>query len=683
MLVTLLTISFSIVIPVENLYSQSINSWYTDLDKWLADVVDEEDISLENLYEQLSEIHENPLNINTLTKEQLESLIFLSDAQIESILAYVYIYGPMKTLSELQLVENMDFDTRKLLNNFVYAGEVSVKGDLPRWKNIWKYGKHELITRVDVPFYRKAGYKEYSDSILNLYPNRQYLGNPYYHSVRYGFRYGNKVYFGLVAEKDAGEPFFAKGTNGYDYYSFYLMLKDIGRLKAFVAGNYRLRFGQGLVMNTDFSLGKATMLSSLGWGGNGIKKHSSTSESNAFQGMAATYQLWKMECTAFFSYRKQDANLNKEGFITTLKTDGMHRTPLEYSKKNNITNTLCGSNLAYHSGGYHFGLTAVYNVFNHMLKPGEQYYKRYYPRGSNFFTAGVDYAYFKHNLALSGETGMSKNGGLATLNSIQYQLSEDYKITLLQRYYSHNYWALYGNSFSENSNLQNESGVYLGLEAKPWEKWKLTGYVDFCYFPWVKYQVSNSSYAGEFFIKGVYSLNKRFITMVNYRCKVKEKDYMAADKHKYLASHVHHRLRYQQDYSPSGSFLLGTIIDYNRLQFMEKSGNGYMITQRVSWMPLLLPISLNASICYFNTDSYENRIGIYEHGLLYTFSFPSFYYHGIHGAATLHWVINKWLTTRVKISGTNYFNRPTIGSNTELINSSHREDVSIQLCCKL
>lgn len=41
---------------------------------------------------------------------------------------------------------------------------------------------------------------------------------------------------------------------GYDFYSFYLVLKKMGCIKTLALGRYRLRFGMGLVMNNNFSL---------------------------------------------------------------------------------------------------------------------------------------------------------------------------------------------------------------------------------------------------------------------------------------------------------------------------------------------------------------------------------------------------------------------------------------------
>ena len=86
------------------------------------------------------------------------------------------------------------------------------------------------------------------------------MGYAFYHNFRYTFRYSDKVYVGLTAEKDAGEPFFTgKNKKGYDYYSPYLLIRDMGRLKTLALGNYRLNYGYGLVMNTDFNMGKTTM----------------------------------------------------------------------------------------------------------------------------------------------------------------------------------------------------------------------------------------------------------------------------------------------------------------------------------------------------------------------------------------------------------------------------------------
>lgn len=64
-----------------------------------------------------------------------------------------------------------------------------------------KYGKQELSTRVDIPFYTKAGYQQYPAETLKKNPNKQYLGYGYYHNLRYSFHYRDQIYAGITAER--------------------------------------------------------------------------------------------------------------------------------------------------------------------------------------------------------------------------------------------------------------------------------------------------------------------------------------------------------------------------------------------------------------------------------------------------------------------------------------------------
>lgn len=147
--------------------------------------------------EELSNRLQEPVNINVATKRQLEEFPFLTEFQIENILAYVYIHGQMQTIYELQMVKTMDKQTIELLLPFVCVKVVEDASRYPSLKTILKYAKQEVLTRMDVPFYIRKGYE------------KNYLGPAVYHSLRYGFRYGDYLQAGIVGEKDAGEPFFA------------------------------------------------------------------------------------------------------------------------------------------------------------------------------------------------------------------------------------------------------------------------------------------------------------------------------------------------------------------------------------------------------------------------------------------------------------------------------------------
>lgn len=58
--------------------------------EWNEDISASEELEdWREKYEELSEIAEHPFNINTITKEELEQLPFLSDKMIENILYYI------------------------------------------------------------------------------------------------------------------------------------------------------------------------------------------------------------------------------------------------------------------------------------------------------------------------------------------------------------------------------------------------------------------------------------------------------------------------------------------------------------------------------------------------------------------------------------------------------------------
>lgn len=109
----------------------------------------------ENELEELSVRLHEPVDLNRATRQQLEQFPFLSDIQIEHLLAYIYVHGQMETLYELQLIEDMDRQTIQYLLPFVCIKAINNESSF-RWKTMlksaMKYGKNEVLTRIDIPF---------------------------------------------------------------------------------------------------------------------------------------------------------------------------------------------------------------------------------------------------------------------------------------------------------------------------------------------------------------------------------------------------------------------------------------------------------------------------------------------------------------------------------------------------
>ena len=669
----------SVVLPVNNLSAQHV---LEEIAEQLITNDEDNAYQWENLFEELSDLKENPLNINSATKEQLERFPFLNSQLIENILYYLYKYGAMVSINELMVVEDMDLATFRLLKPFITCQPLEEKTHTPTLKSILKYGKQELSARMDIPLYTRAGYQPFTSDYIKENPNKRYLGPSFYHNLRYKFRYTDKVYIGFTAEKDPGEPFFA-GNNkkGYDYYSPYFYIRDFGKIRALALGNYRLNYGYGLVMNTDFNMGKTTALNTLLNRESGIKKHSSTDEYNYFQGIAGSIQLSEhFTADAFYSYRQMDGIVDNR-FITSLKEDGYHRIPRDYEKKNSLTNQLIGSNIQYNGKNFELGLTAVYNFFNKVLNPTYRPYNKYYPRGSDFFNLGANYKFFLKKLTWMGEVAMDKDRRMAALNTLRYRPKANFQLIAMHRFYDVAYQSMYARSVGEGSMVQNESGFYLGMEADELWYFKLTAYIDFFYFPWKKYQMTKNGTRG---IDGViqldYSPTHELDMFIRYRYKNKFKDYNPAEGDKITLPYIQQKGRYQLTYSPNDELVLKTTADvvHNAYQHKDPS-KGFLIKQSIGYKLPKLPLQLDASVAWFKTDDYASRITVYEKSLLYSFSMPSFYGEGERFSFNTRYELNKHIVLQGKYACTHYRDREVISSGLEQIEGNLKSDLYFQV----
>ena len=654
-LVTLL-----LVLPL-GVKAQETHPWEQYLNQVMT-AEDAESEAWEQTYDLLCELEQHPIDINRVTREQLEELPFLSAQQIEGIMEYLWRYGRMESLSELQMVRQLDFAQRRQLTYFIYIDESEADNDrqqLPKVKDITKYGHNELVTSGRVPLYERKGDRD------------GYLGPPYRHWLRYQFSYGNQVKAGIVGAQDAGEPFLSKQNKwGYDYYSFYLQLRNIGRIESLVVGNYRVSLGMGLIMNNSFSLGKVAMLQNLGRVTYSVRAHSSRS-AGALRGLAATMDMGKgLRMTAFASYMYSDATLNKDGTVATVLDTDYHRTETEMNKKHNLNTLMIGGSLRYDDHGIHLGLNGIYTHLDRQLKPNTSVlYRRHYPQGSDFLNTSLDYGYACHRLALSGETAIDKSGHLATINTLSLHISDVVSIMALQRFYSYAYTSLDAQSYSDGGKVQNESGLYLGVTWKPNPALNLTAYTDYAWFAWAKYQVSQSSYSWDNLLQATLQKHS-WLFSARYRLRLRQRD--NTDKTD-LDNRWEHRTRVNADYSMKQWFVGHIQTD----GYLSKGNKGVMISGSMSLTHRWL--RLNGGAGYFHTDNYDSRLYLYEQGPLYTYSMTQFYGEGIRYWLMLRANIRKNLMLTIKGGVTNYFDRSTVGSSYQQVDRSSLADIDLQV----
>ncbi|KAA6335326.1 hypothetical protein EZS27_016431 [termite gut metagenome] len=632
---------------------------------------EDENISWENEIEELDERAANPVNLNGITKEELEQFPFLNDIQIENLLAYLYIHGEMQTVYELQLVEEMDKQTIRYLLPFVCVRPLENKELLRPFSEMLKYGRNELLTRLDVPFYKRKGYEN------------SYLGTPQYHSLRYSFRYRKNLYWGMTAEKDAGEPFFALYNKlGYDHYSFYFLFQNYRKLKTLAIGNYRLSFGQGLIISSDYIMGKTASASTVGTRKSGIKKHSSTDEYNYFRGIASAVNVGDFTLSTFYSHRSLDG-IATDTTLTSIQKTGLHRTQKEAERKEIFNLQLAGTNISFAKNQVKAGITGVYYFFDRPYKPQIREYSKYNMQGNNFYNAGVDYRFRLQRFLFLGEAAIGKGRGTAALNSVQYVSASGYKVMLLHRYYTYNYWAMFARSFSEGGYVQNEKGLYALVEGNPIRYWQFFASVDFFAFPWLKYGIDKPSSGFGSLMQLSYSPRKDLTMSLRYQYKKKDKNHTDAEKIKTVRPLHRHQLRCRLKYSPNDYFFLCTTIDYNQVypQGIPVS-QGFQFVQTLSYACPAFPVKTELQGGYFHTDDYESRVYSYEKGMIYSFYIPSFYGKGSRTTAHLRYDFHRNGMIIAKIGQTIYFDKSEIGSGADLIDNNKKLDLQMQLRVK-
>ena len=639
----------------------------------------ETELDFTSFYDDLMSLAENPILLNHTSKEELEKLQFLSQTQIENILYYLYRNSPMNSIYELQLIDGLDLtDIRRMLP-FVSLGDNNLIVKNIRFSEVIKYGKNELFFRLDKGLETKEGYRFYPDEDNNITDEngKKYLGDAFYTHLKYKFNFKDRIHAGITMEKDAGEQFWGDKNKGYDFYSAHFQINNIGKIKTLVLGDYRANFGQGLVLRTDFSMGKSSYVTNVTPHQSGLKKYSSTDEYNFFRGVGATLKFGKFDITSFYSNKMIDGTVDTlTNTFTSIKTDGLHRILNDFNKKQTINQQVVGGNIKFINNLLQVGTTFLYSHFNHAYIPDTTIYNQFNFRGKNQFSGSVDYRFRMHKLNFFGETAMTDKFAISTLNGVNFSPVSTVSLVALQRYFSPKYDVLFANSFSESSGVNNESGFYIGAEIRPIKFWKVSTYIDTYHFPWAKFGVDAPSSGKDYLVQLDY-FPKRNVSMYwRFKYETNEKNYTDTfTVMPVILPREKWQVRYRLSYT-FGNFRLKNQIDVNSANDgVHQSTYGFSALQDVSFEFAKIPLSLDFRLHIFDVQNFENRIYTYEQDVLYAFAVPMVYGMGTRYYANLKYDVLKNISLWFKIAQTVYADeREIISSGNEQISGNRKTD---------
>jgi hypothetical protein len=484
--------------------------------------------------------------------------------------------------------------------------------------------------------------------------------------------------FGFVAEKDPGETFFSQSNKqGFDYYSAYASFKVGKAGNRLYAGDYIVRFGQGLVAWQGFAMGKSSETTQIFRSDEGIRSYSSTDENLFFRGVAARVKVGNALFFPFVSYHRVDAHVDtlaEQTWFGAFQTSGYHRTASEIAGENAIDQFIAGGHASYSYKRWAFGLTSVFNRFNTDLIPDDQPYNLFLPRGKDNFVAGCDWKGSVDKIYFFGEAAVSTNSGKAILTGLMLKPASNAELSLVYRNINTRYFSYFSNAFTESSRINDEQALYFGLKFFPAAHWTVLAYADFFRSKWIKYTTAAPSAGTEMMAQLSFVPTRK--TSFYLRFFQEEKDQKEiTDLLKYNVNQLINRLRLNYAQILNEKFSMKSRIEFS-FYSRESQEMGFLIFQDAVYKSQQRPFSINGRIAYFNTDGYDSRLYAYENDVLYSFSIPPLYGQGFRSYLNFQHSFSSHLSFWLKFAAILQMAQTT-GETT--INSSVKSEIKLQL----
>lgn len=631
----------------------------------------------------LEDLLNKPLNINIANHEDLSVFFFLSSAQISQILTHREQYGLFLNPLELQGVDGIDILTMRRLMPFIFTGGIS--NDRLNTAHLWKTGKREFSIRWEKGLEDKKGFKTGTDGSAPPYEgdDNRYVGRLRYVS-------GNRISYGFSFEKDAGETF-GNGSNsqGFDFYSAHIyMRKPFKHCSQLVIGDYGLNLGQGMLISTGFSANKSPDVGRVKRVQRTIFPMNSWQESRFFRGTASEWRLNKhFNAIIFASVRNRDGNLVQSDStfseislqVSSFQQSGLHRTQSEIDNEGVFLEKMLGGSLYYRNKRTKVGIQSVYFDYSPQFSPALQPYSQFYFRGHRLLAGSMDFQSTLRGNQLFGELAYSENGGWGGVMGLLSSPDSKLQAALLGRYFSPDYWNIWGAPFSESSLPRNESGLYTGLVLRPSFPWTISAFVDVWQHPWLTFQSSSPVRGTEKLIKIEYREKRKWLAYAQYRWKGRNINQSNATEIPNQSATFRQQLRMQVQFEVNKILTLRTRLEWSNAGTGPSKEDGYLVANDLIYKPLGSNLSATMRYALFRTDGFASRIYMFENDLLYTFGLRPYYHHGQRFYINLRYRPWSPLTLEVRYELYQLFNQTSIGTGNEMIDGNKRSIIKTQV----
>lgn len=624
----------------------------------------------------LRELTETPLNINRASEDEFMQVPGMTLAIANSIVDHRQNIKPFASVEELTEVRGIGKATLHRLRPYLSVGNrAEQRRDLYLNPGTWiRNSRFEAFTR-----YRRAVQKP--DGYLIPDSLGGYIGSPVNYYQRFHLR-SDHLTMNLTQLKSPGEEM--NLPIRFDHSSWHIGLRNIGRMKKAVVGNYSIRFGQGLILRSGSSFGKGTnVIRSPYRSGPGIRGYTSSQPTNAFRGIALSYGQ-TVQLTGFYSNRRRTATTVSGDTIRFPRNTGVHNTLNDLERKNNTGQMTTGGRIGLELSRLSAGVNGYINRFSRPVQRGGQPYQLYAFEGTDAAAVSLDYRFRTGPVQLYGEAARTGNGGSGVIIGIESAVGDNTEIALAYRNYGRDFQSIFGSSFAEQSGTpRNEEGIYFGFRHRFSEPIRVSAYFDQFRFPSPRFQTHQPTTGHDWLTMIEYLPDRNTDLHLLIRQKVRETEYTGTDHFnreirrlsntRRLTARIHYgklihpavRLRSRAEIvqvdSPAAANQLGYLI-YQDIRLLI-GGN----------------LQIDARVTLFETEGFESRLYQFENDLLYVFSSTMLFDQGQRAYVLFNYQPSGNVQIWFKISTTIYENRNVIGSGLSRIEGNTRSDVGIQV----
>ncbi|MFZ2285604.1 MAG: hypothetical protein WAV93_01335 [Bacteroidales bacterium] len=612
-----------------SLFSQEESPGLSEFAEQILALSDDSDPAV--LLEELAELKESPVNINTGDTREISRLFFLTEFQVMVLADHVRKNGNVVTIYELALLPAFDRNTVMLMAPYITLQPAPAS-------TVRSYGHTTVTMSASTRFISGDTVKQGVRSLVKLKHEH------------------GRFSLVLTAENDPGESLTFKNSHGPDFLSGYLEFRGRGLVDRLIAGDYALRIGEGLVFNSSRWMGSWLSSPSFMSGKSTSSPYSSAEENNFFRGVTLILGSMNTGAVIFASTNKIDARLivNEDSVataVTNLVSGGLHVSESQLEARNSLTESVAGFHL--NAGGEKIrgGVTASATWFSLPFRPDRSKPENLHSfDGDKLLNLAADFRAGTGPVLVFAEAGVSFPGSWAATAGLRARPSGMVTFNILARHYSPDYHSFHSGAFKTGSGSGNETGLAASLHLEAARNLFVTVAADHYRIPWPRYRSSAPSLGSRVEIKGEYLPHDDISLRMSYSSASREYDAAFETGTASSVTHTRQQAGFVLDCQPEKGLRLTTRASASFISPLQEKG--YLLCQDFSYSFRSIPLRIWFRFALCSTGGWDSRLYAWENDLLSSFSVPALSGEMTRSFIMLSWKPAKRVETRLKYAFT-------------------------------